>query len=85
MIGLHVRCSGILYFYLFLVLLRWLHVHEHLLVDHIGCGECGRGLAVQKRVGDHHGAIGGVSYSRGRDVRGHLRNGGVQYISNCNP
>jgi len=34
---------------------------------HIGCGECRRSLAVQRKVSDHHGDVGGASYSRSRE------------------
>ena len=62
-----------LHFHNFLLLLWWwlwwLHVPEHLPVDHIGCGECGKWLAMQRRVGDHYRDLGRIADSRKRDVQ----------------
>ena len=39
-------------------------------VHHIGCGECGRWVAMQRRVGDHYiGDLGRIGDSRKRDVQ----------------
>ena len=46
-----------------------MHVPEHLPVDHIGCGECGKWLAMQRRVGDHYSDLGRIADSRKRDVQ----------------
>lgn len=62
--------------------LWWLHIPEHLSVHvgrrysstvsasivYIGRGECGRWLAMQRRVGDHHGNLGRIPDSGERDV-----------------